>query len=344
MLDSTKSWLTILALAASLAFVACSTAPVERHPGDVRNLVADSPTEDTVAFLPISPEERPTLLGEVAGGAYLIGVGDTLRVSSNVPAWQGVGSQVVVKSDGNIYLPGVPPVAAASHTEIEVQKKLVEHLSAGDGAIPFVSVDIAEYRSQQFYVMGAVASPGTFPVDGRTTLLSAVAGAGGVSQRARIDAAYVMRGGRVLPLSLADLLVRGDETRNIKMQHGDLVYVPGWDESQVYVLGEVASPGVVPIRSGRLTLAEAIAASGDLLPETADYNTIRIFRGTWDAPRCFTVAACELYLYGESIVLHPGDRVLVAPAAQSAYEQVLELVGPLVGAGTSAAAVAARGS
>ena len=89
-----------------------------------------------------------------------------------------------------------------------------------------------------------------------------------------------------------------------------------------------------------LTLAAAIAAVGGLDLDYAAQDQIRIFRGGWKYPRAFTLSSSEVYKYGESICLQPGDRILVAPSGNATWGRSLKQFLPAISGAASLAAVA----
>ena len=177
---------------------------------------------------------------------------------------------------------------------------------------PDVTVEIVRYESQKFYVLGQVVRPGVLPVDGDTTLLEALGIAGGVAPTANLESAYVLRDGKLLPINLADMLLRGDISRNVYMRHGDVVYIPDNADQKIYVPGEVAQPRVVPIARNRITLAEALAAAGGPTPALAR-RELAILRGGYARPIVDTIALERALLHDHQILLRPGDRVVLAP-------------------------------
>ena len=314
----------------------CSQSKLVQHPEDVRRLVQENPAPGGARFEPLPEHERLQVLGEGAPYLYRIGVGDELEIRGDTERLseldRGEGPSVAkarVKPDGNIYLPVLGAVEAAGLTVIELQNAL-QALVTKWRENPFVTVDVIAFRSQKYYMLGAVAGQGAHEVNGSTTLLDAVTRAGGVPPDGDIEMAYMMRDSKILPVSLADLVLRGDLSRNVTMRDRDVVYVPRKKDRRAYVLGEVRSVGPVPMEDGKLTLAAAIASAGGLNRETADENMIRIFRGSLHNPRCYTLAACEVYALGESILLHPGDRVLVAPSQLATASAQLSQVMPFI--------------
>ncbi len=278
---------------------------------------------------------------------YRIGKNDVLNIyvvdhpemsSQRVNLGQISGS--VVQKDGYVYLPVIGRIKAEGRTVVEFRAAL-EQAAARYVVDPQVSVEILEYASQKFYVLGNVAKPGAFPVDGDTTLLEGLGLAGGAGPGADLESAYVLRNGELLPISLADLLLRGDVERNIYMRDGDVVYVPDGSDKKVYVLGEVARPSVVPVLRERITLAEALAAAGGPTPAEGR-REIAVIRGGFARPVVYTVDLERALLVDERIALRPGDRVVVAPTGLSTAAKYMRQILPFL-QGAQAVGFAAQG-
>ena len=65
------------------------------------------------------------------------------------------------------------------------------------------------------------------------------------------------------------------------------VRVSDFRGQKVYVLGEVPKVGFLPINDQQLTIADALALSGWLVPDTADPRYIYIIRGNYTSPQIF---------------------------------------------------------
>jgi len=173
-------------------------------------------------------------------------------------------------------------------------------------------------------------------VDGNTRLLEAIGLAKGVLPEGSLDRAYVIRDQSLLPINLADILLRGDTSRNVYMRDGDLVYVPSAADQKVYVLGEVNRPGAVPMTDGRLSLAQAIAEVGGVLPVEARKRAIKLVRGSWQEPTVYTLSYDAILEDGDKIQLRAGDRIVVAPTGLTQLSRYLQQILPLLtGADTS---------
>jgi polysaccharide biosynthesis/export protein len=99
---------------------------------------------------------------------------------------------VTVDESGRVILPLVGPVAAAGKsTEVfssEVAGKLQRYLKS-----PQVAVSVKQAASRRVTVTGSVMEPGVYPIEGRLTLLQAVALARGPSQVASLDQTLIFR-------------------------------------------------------------------------------------------------------------------------------------------------------
>ena len=110
-------------------------------------------------------------------GEYRIGPEDLIEIQ--VFGVDQLARTVRVNSFGMVSLPliGVTPVGGMTATEAEraIGRKLAENYLQD----PQVSVFIKEYTNQRVTIEGAVAKPGIYPLRGQTTLLRAIAVAGG---------------------------------------------------------------------------------------------------------------------------------------------------------------------
>ena len=152
-----------------------------------------------------------------------------------------------------------------------------------------------------------------------------------------LEQSYVIRGNRVLPASIKSIL-QGDTKVNLRLRHGDIVYLPSASTARVYVLGQVNAAGAIPYRP-EMSLVEAIAESGGLTDDAKD-SMVRVFRGDLHNPRCYTVTLCDAMKAGSAVRLHPGDRVFVGTSEAAKYAKVFALVSPLLQTASLAAVTA----
>jgi polysaccharide export outer membrane protein len=96
---------------------------------------------------------------------------------------QELSKDVRVNSNGQISLPLIGAVMAGGRTIPELEAELARKYSDGYLQKPQVSVFVKEFTSQRVTLEGAVAKPGIYPITGKTTLLQAIALAGGVDDK-----------------------------------------------------------------------------------------------------------------------------------------------------------------
>lgn len=140
----------------------------------------------------LGPPDTTTNTGAYIGTAeYRIGGQDLLEVS--VFQIQDLNRTLRVNSSGQISLPLIGTVMAGGLTVSELEKLLAEKLSENYLQDPQVSVFVKEFSSQRITMEGAVGSPGIYPLQGRTTLLQAIARAGGVADLANLQGIVIFR-------------------------------------------------------------------------------------------------------------------------------------------------------
>ncbi len=151
----------------------------------VRNAVASTDV------LP-APDNTSASGAYQGGGDYRIGAQDLLAIS--VFGVQELSKEVRVNSNGQVSLPLIGGIMAGGKTIPELEAELARKYAEGYLQNPQVSVFVKEYTSQRITVEGAVTRPGIFPITGRTSLLQAIALAGGVDEKlADLGGVVVMR-------------------------------------------------------------------------------------------------------------------------------------------------------
>ena len=145
-------------------------------------------------------------------------------------------------------------------------------------------------RAIAVMVLGRVRAPGTYTLRAAARLMDAVSRAGGIAEDGDPTAATITRQGEATPVETVDIraVMAGATDRNVPLQDGDIIFVPELVR-EVSVLGEVARPGVYPIREGT-TLLEALAMAGGVA-QMGDDSAIRLTTRAADgASRVFEIS------------------------------------------------------
>jgi len=194
---------------------------------------------------------------------YRIGPKDLLEIT--VFGLPELSQTVRVSEDGSITMSLLGRVEVSGLTAQELEKKLASILDKQYTKEARVTVFIKEY--QKVSVIGAVGRPGMYELVGPTTLLQAIAQAGGLTAQA-MNELFVYRIGKdgkqtTITIKVEELMTSGNQDLNIELQPKDVVTVPIDQMLNVFVYGEVKTPGAIPyLRSKKITLLQAIAQAG----------------------------------------------------------------------------------
>lgn len=134
-----------------------------------------------------------------------------------------------VAPDGTINFPLLGAVQVSGMEPPEVAEKLqtllLERNLLRD---PHVSVYVEQYVSKRVSVMGAVANPGTFPLETGMTVVEAISRAGGFSSLADRDGTIVTRkiGNETVRYRVPVARVTKGQAQDIEVAAGDIIFVP----------------------------------------------------------------------------------------------------------------------
>jgi polysaccharide export outer membrane protein len=159
---------------------------------------------------------------------FIIGNGDKLDIS----VWKqpDLSRSLPVRSDGKISLPLIGEVQAAGQTPLKLEEEIAAKLRPFL-AEPEVAVIVEQINSEKFNILGRVAKPGSYPLQNPTTVLDAIAMAGGCRDFAKQKDIYVLRshpdGSQTrLPFNYREVIKGKNTAQNIALEPRDTVIVP----------------------------------------------------------------------------------------------------------------------
>jgi protein involved in polysaccharide export with SLBB domain len=243
---------------------------------------------------------------------------------------------VPVTREGFIVIPQVGQLYVANLSMGELDRVLAARLSrvysgvrADNRGTTRYSVHVARLGANQVYVVGDVRRPGSFVISKAGTALSALYVAGGPTINGSMRAVQVRRAGRTVDsLDVYDYLVRGDASHDVRLQNGDVLFVPVHGP-RVRILGEIARPATYELRGGE-TLTELLGDAGGF-KATASRQRILIERIVPPSERAaagrdrVTVDVSSSALAGAAgpaIPLQDGDVVRVFAIAERVRNRV----------------------
>lgn len=210
-------------------------------------------------------EFLPTLDGPVDAN-YRLGPGDQLVLI--LTGQVELAHTLDVTREGFIVIPQVGQLSVANLTLAQLENLLYQRLPRsysgvrrGADAPTRFTVSMSRLRAIQVYVTGDVVRPSSYRISSAGTAMTALYAAGGPTERGSLREVSVRRGGEVVAtLDVYDYLLRGDNTNDVRLENGDVVFVRTHGP-QVRVSGEVTRPATYEMKPGE-TLRDALLAAG----------------------------------------------------------------------------------
>jgi polysaccharide export outer membrane protein len=153
-------------------------------------------------------------------------VRDTDTVNVRVYNQDAISTHERVRPDGKITIPMAGEVAVRGRKPSEIAKEVEAKLKSVVVA-PVVTVSIDQSAQILIPVLGEVKNAGTFTVDPGSSVLVALADAGGLSDYASADRIFILRRGLAarVRFRLADLRAGDPKALGFSLQAGDVVVV-----------------------------------------------------------------------------------------------------------------------
>ena len=223
------------------------------------------------AFRRTTTQFLPLLAGPVPPD-YRLGPGDqlVLILTGDVE----LSYPLPVTREGFVLIPQVGQVFVSNLTLDQLRDVLFTRLGRvysgvrRANATTRFDVSIANVRANQIYVTGEVNQPGAYQISSLGTVLTGLYAAGGVTDRADMRQVSVRRNGQsVATFDLYDYLLRGDTKHDMRLETGDVVFVPVHG-MRAQVTGAVSRPAIYAIKPGE-ALAALLQAAGGFRPDAA---------------------------------------------------------------------------
>jgi polysaccharide export outer membrane protein len=191
---------------------------------------------------PNTPRVGPVPEGQVLADDYRIGPQDLIEIQ--VFGVDNLRREVRVNSRGAISMPLIGTVILGGLTGQEAETLIAARYEKDFLQDPQVSVFIKEYTSQRITLEGAVAKPGIYPIRGDTSLMQAIAIAGGQGALSDLNEVMVYRReGNEKKIYTYDLnKIRAGEAEDPSIVNDDVIIVkrsPGRVAIRDSILGDI---------------------------------------------------------------------------------------------------------
>ena len=190
---------------------------------------------------------------------YTVGPGDEVLIR----AWGAidVDYRSTVDRNGQINLPKVGSFSVAGVKAADLEK----HLRAQIGRLYTnfnLSVSLGQLRGLRVFVVGPAQRPGVYTLPSQSTLLSALAAAGGPAPQGSMRKVLLRRDGQVVSeLDVYDFLVQGDKSKDMQLAAGDvIVFQPAGP--RVALTGATDSPAIYELKAREEPLRDLLRYAG----------------------------------------------------------------------------------
>jgi polysaccharide export outer membrane protein len=235
-----------------------------------------------------------------------------------------------VTREGFVVIPQVGQVYVANLTLGQLQDQLYTRLGRvysgirrGPDARTKFQLSIARLKNIQIFVAGDVVRPGSYQISAAGTVLTALYAAGGPTANGSFRRVEIRRGRALVDsLDLYEYLLRGANPTDVRLQSGDVVFVPvhgGFAK----VAGKVTRPAIYELRPQE-TLQDLIGFAGgfDPLAYQSRVTIHRVLppdtRGPGGRARVVVAVGADQFVAGRppAVPMAAGDSVTVHAIAE----------------------------
>jgi polysaccharide export outer membrane protein len=204
--------------------------------------------------------------------SYVVGPGDEIRILM----WGRINANysLLVEKSGMINIPQIGPVMVAGMTFDQMSRHLIKQAEQFVGAN--IDITMGTLKSIPIFVLGDVARPGSYTVGSFSTIMDALLAAGGPSDIGTMRNIQLKRKDMIIShFDLYDLLLKGDKSKDLTLQAGDVVFVPVTGPV-VGVAGNVKRPAIYELKD-KNDLSTLFDLAGGIIP-TAYIQQIQVER------------------------------------------------------------------
>ncbi len=230
----------------------------------LKKVIQETPNYTVSEYLTLNPDAiNPTAGDYVVGGYDVI---DILIYEEPDLSRENVR----IDAKGYISFPLTGRVNVDGLTTSEIESLIARKLVKGNYILDaHVTVDVKEYNSKKYIVLGAVGHRGTYSLRAKERVLDAISKSGGIDFEQGGKQGMIIRTLNpdkpndrkiVIKIDLPGLLEGGVQESNILLRDRDLLYIPKPD--YYYIIKHSGGGGKYPYMEKNITIVEAIASSG----------------------------------------------------------------------------------
>ncbi len=255
------------------------------------------------------------------GSEYVLGPGDTLQAYM----WGMVDDvlTLAVNQKGEVFLPrvGTLPIWGITFGQAEdlIRSQLSRYFSGFR-----LSLAMSQLRAIKIFVVGEVVRPGSYTLSSLATVTNALFAAGGPTKLGSLRTIQLLRNNHTVgTLDFYDFLLRGDKTRDFRLESGDTIFVPPIGPVAA-IGGSVKRPAIYEMK-GPMKVSGVIAMAGGVVP-TGYLERVQIERVEAHSRKVITDVNLAAFYVGNDgaadVELKDGDFIKIFSIDSRIYNRV----------------------
>ena len=254
---------------------------------------------------------------------YRLGPGDEVRIM--LYGKDNNEHLLEIDRNGEILLPRVGALVVAG-LRFEDARAFIQQRVKNNLVGVEANISLGRMRAISVFMAGEVQVPGTYSVSALSTVSQVLFVSGGMTNIGTLRNIQVKRGGATIAtFDTYDLLLRGDAGQDVRLQSGDVVFVPPYERLAI-IEGEVKRPMAYELL-GHETAAQLVFMAGGFTRDA--YPAAAVLLRKSQGQNLAVVKNINLIDIEQSVALVDGDRLRV-PQAADTYENAITIKGAAV--------------
>lgn len=189
---------------------------------------------------------------------YVLGVGDSLRVI--MYGIEDSEFNLVINRQGNINFPELGEISIAGMSFSDASEYLKTRVSREMIGVE-IGISVGRLRSINVFMSGEAKISGMYSVSGLSNVSQLLYVAGGITDIGSLRNIQIRRANKIIAtFDLYELLARGNAENDIRLQSGDIVFIPTIEKS-VFIDGAIRRPGKYELKENE-TISDLIDLAG----------------------------------------------------------------------------------
>ena len=254
---------------------------------------------------------------------YRLGPGDEVRIM--LYGKDNNEHLLEIDRNGEILLPRVGALVVAG-LRFEDARAFIQQRVKNNLVGVEANISLGRMRAISVFMAGEVQVPGAYSVSALSTVSQVLFVSGGVTNIGTLRNIQVKRGGATIAtFDTYDLLLRGDAGQDVRLQSGDVVFVPPYERLAI-IEGEVKRPMAYELL-GHESAAQLVFMAGGFTRDA--YPAAAVLLRKSQDQNLAVVKNINLLDIEQSVALVDGDRLRV-PQAADTYENAITIKGAAV--------------